>query len=387
MTIVLDSSSSGHLVSYGTSSVTISHTCAGANRLLLVMIGGGDATNVTSLTYNSVNLTLLQANAGAMIYYLVNPPAGTYNIVLTAPSVYTDLRVINASFTGVDQTTPYDNSQGGGSSTQFSPRSDTIVVSAGGLAVDVITCGTQTTVFTPSGAQTAIAGGGLGMAASYLPAATAMAWTWTTGSEQVGHSIAALKASSSAGDTTAPILTSPSATAVAITTVTGNVTTDEGNGTLYCYPSVNATETVATIKASGATQAITTAGAKSIGITGLTASTTYYLHFAHRDAAGNDSTRVSSASFTTSAAGSATITSQAFKNWSGTLLTGATIPKVAYVRLSDMTVVLSLTNQVTHASTAVLAVTNAALVAGVKYLLVTSDATAANRGVEPYTAV
>ncbi len=105
-----------------------------------------------------------------------------------------------------------------------------------------------------------------------------------------------------AADTTAPTLTSPGTSSVGSTTVTGNVTTDEANGTLYCLVTTNATETAATVKASGTTQAITTIGAKSINITGLTASTAYYAHFCHRDAAGNDSTVSNSASFTTSAA-------------------------------------------------------------------------------------
>lgn len=105
----------------------------------------------------------------------------------------------------------------------------------------------------------------------------------------------------SASDTTAPVLTSPTGTATGTTTASGTVVTDEANGTLYSLASTNATETAATVKASGATQTITTTGSKSASFTGLTASTTYYAHYVHRDAAGNDSTRVSSASFTTSA--------------------------------------------------------------------------------------
>ena len=106
------------------------------------------------------------------------------------------------------------------------------------------------------------------------------------------------------GDTTAPTLTSPGTSSVGSTTVTGDVTTDEANGTLYCLVTTNATETAATVKATGTTQTITTTGAKSINITGLTASTLYYAHFVHTDAAANDSTVSSSASFTTAAASS-----------------------------------------------------------------------------------
>ena len=113
-----------------------------------------------------------------------------------------------------------------------------------------------------------------------------------------------------AGDTTAPTLTSPSVTAVGSTTATGNISTDEGNGTLYSVVSTSATApNVAQIQAGNdhtgsaavwaGNQAISSTGAKTTSITGLTASTAYYAHFQHKDAANNNSTVVSSAQFTT----------------------------------------------------------------------------------------
>lgn len=113
--------------------------------------------------------------------------------------------------------------------------------------------------------------------------------------------IAHISVTAAAGDTTAPTLTVPTGTSTGSTTGSGTVTTNEANGTLYFLASINATETAATVKASGGTQAITTTGSKSVSFTVLTASTTYYAHFVHRDAAGNDSTVSNSTSFTTSA--------------------------------------------------------------------------------------
>lgn len=113
--------------------------------------------------------------------------------------------------------------------------------------------------------------------------------------------------STSAGaDTTAPVLSSPSASATGSTTGSGSVTTNEGNGTLYYLASTNATETAATIKASGATLAITSTGSKAVTVSGLNGSTPYYLHFVHVDAANNTSNVVDSSSFTTAAAGDTT---------------------------------------------------------------------------------
>lgn len=106
--------------------------------------------------------------------------------------------------------------------------------------------------------------------------------------------------SAPAGDTTAPTLTSPTASATGATTASGSVSTNEGNGTLYYLASANATEAAATVKA-GSSQAVTAIGAQNVTVSGLTASTSYYLHFVHTDAAANDSTVATSAQITTDA--------------------------------------------------------------------------------------
>lgn len=104
-----------------------------------------------------------------------------------------------------------------------------------------------------------------------------------------------------AADTTAPVLTSPTGTATGQTTASGTVSTDEANGTLYYLATTNSTESAATVKG-GSSQAVTATGEQSVSVTGLTAGTGYYLHYVHRDAAGNDSTVASSSLFTTDAA-------------------------------------------------------------------------------------
>lgn len=111
------------------------------------------------------------------------------------------------------------------------------------------------------------------------------------------------------GDTTAPVLTSPTGTATSGTTATVGATTDEGNGTLYCVVTTSATQpSVAQIKAGNdhtgsaaawsGNVAVSSAGAKTLNATGLTTATTYYAHFVHTDAAANDSVRVYSLAFT-----------------------------------------------------------------------------------------
>jgi len=108
---------------------------------------------------------------------------------------------------------------------------------------------------------------------------------------------------SGATDTTAPILSSPTGTKTGSTTASGTVSTDEANGTLYYLASENATETAATIK-TGSSQTVTATGVQNVSFTGLTASTLYYAHYVHDDAASNESNVQTSASFTTDAASS-----------------------------------------------------------------------------------
>lgn len=120
----------------------------------------------------------------------------------------------------------------------------------------------------------------------------------------------------SSGDTTAPVLTSPTGTQTGSTTATIGATTDEGNGNMYGVVTVSGTApSVAQIQAgqdnSGAaaayasSQSISSTGAKTFSATGLAASTAYYAHIQHKDAAGNDSTVVTSAQFTTTSGASA----------------------------------------------------------------------------------
>ena len=198
-----------------------------------------------------------------------------------------------------------------------------------------------------------------------------------------------------AGDTTPPNLTSPTGTQTGSTTATIGATTDEGNGTFYGVVSPSATPPTATQVMNGQTNAgvaapyagnvaVSSTGAKNLSATGLSPSTTYYAHLMHRDAAGNNSTVVTSASFTTAAAG--TIVGDPIKSDSGVGQGSVVIPKVMFIRISDLAVVLTLTNQTVTAGTNLLSVTNAALVAGTAYLRVLCNSDGSLAGAKAYTA-
>jgi hypothetical protein len=106
-------SNSGYKSGVGSASYTWSHTCTGTNRHLVVAIAmlsvGG--SSVSSITYNSVALTLIRARASAAgavrseIWGLVNPASGSNTIAVT---LSTDLDSVGnaSSFTGIHQTSP-----------------------------------------------------------------------------------------------------------------------------------------------------------------------------------------------------------------------------------------------------------------------------------------
>ena len=111
------------------SSVTLSHvTGTLVNGILVVKVGLRDATasdmTVTGVTYNGVALTKLRSDlwnsstyAREEIWYLINPPAGTYNVVVSATGTCDFINVVAETWQGVDQTNPWNAQAGSGTLT------------------------------------------------------------------------------------------------------------------------------------------------------------------------------------------------------------------------------------------------------------------------------
>lgn len=233
--------------------------------------GGSVTTNIVTLTVSAsaaANITLSGPTTGSVGSASSNFTAGADGIIV-----------------GTVVVTPNDGSQGG----TFSPT--TVSISSG----------------SPTGTFT------------YTAASTGTKTISTTNNGSLGNPTTIAYVAS---DTTPPTLSAPTATVTGFSTGSGTVTTNEANGTLYRYASTNATETATTVKAAALTQTVTATGVQSVTFTGLSPATTYYAHYVHRDAAGNDSTVANSASFTT---GAPTITSGALKRNDGTLVAGATL--------------------------------------------------------------
>lgn len=177
--------------------------------------------------------------------------------------------------------------------------------------------------------------------------------------EKAGAVSVASNASTPTIDTTPPTLSSPTGTQTGSTTATVGVTTNEANGTLHTFISTSSTPpSAANLKAgtgavgTSADQTISSTGAKSVSVTGLTAATAYYAHFLHEDAAGNNSSIATSAQFTTAAGSSSLSYTQTDTETSGDLsgkiitFSGKNIGTAA----SDRIVVVALQMQ-GHAST------------------------------------
>jgi len=105
MTIAFDAVSGG---SVSGTALTVAHTCAGSNRLLLSSIFGDSADVITGATYNGLAMTLVDKlfdGASSRFHYcfaLLAPATGTHNIVVSA-STSIIMGASSASYTGVLQ--------------------------------------------------------------------------------------------------------------------------------------------------------------------------------------------------------------------------------------------------------------------------------------------
>lgn len=118
MLIALDATTNGG--STGATTMIYPHTCSGGNRILLVAVANfqnaGSSDTVTAVYYNGKPLTLISPRVQIpgyggyweSLWYLINPPVGTYNVEIDLSSNVLIVYSASASYTGVDQTNPID---------------------------------------------------------------------------------------------------------------------------------------------------------------------------------------------------------------------------------------------------------------------------------------
>ena len=149
--VAVDAVGPGSMVT-NISTMSWNHTCSGSNRLLVVGIAMGtsssDASAVLSVTYNGTPMVSAgkrhandQSAGFGQLFYLVAPPTGTHTVTVTETgySGYYTLEGGSTSFTGVNQTTPGQNTV---SSIGSNPNPTLSVTSASGhMVVDVVVDG------------------------------------------------------------------------------------------------------------------------------------------------------------------------------------------------------------------------------------------------------
>lgn len=148
----------------GNSPFSISHTCSGSDRYLLVHIATGQ--NVSGVTYNGVAMTKLSeihltalVDIRLQVWGLKNPASGTHNVTVTPSGAPDSQRVNVSSWTGVDQTIPTgtvvtdtQDAQNG------SITSVALTTSANDMGVDAMM--TYSRTVSPGGTQNALTGSG-----------------------------------------------------------------------------------------------------------------------------------------------------------------------------------------------------------------------------------
>lgn len=155
----------------GTTTATRAHVCSGTNRVIVTMVTAWDAANdthsvVTGVTYAGTAMTKITdvlytgLHMTASAWYLINPAAGTNNVVVSMTGSTDSIGGETVSFTGASQVSQ-PNVFMSGTATTGTTRNDTFTTTVDGCyrcdvcqTYDYVINGVgagQTTVFTSGG--------------------------------------------------------------------------------------------------------------------------------------------------------------------------------------------------------------------------------------------
>ena len=185
---------------------TTLQTCYVGHHSFLTVDESPVQTNIASVTYNGVALTLQTRTTfesdDTHIYTLVAPATGApHDLVFNySPNVLFGAHIDPVCLSGVHQTTPIGNVVSSYSAAATSPRSDAISMTAGSLAYDIVTCNCTPTVVGSQTQNYNVVWGGERAASSRLLDATAMAWTFS-GTPRFAHSVVEIRAAGAAAPT------------------------------------------------------------------------------------------------------------------------------------------------------------------------------------------
>lgn len=138
---------------------TLSHTVSGTQKLLIVGISIGNPTvAIDTVTYSGQSLTKIRADQDASnkkrteLWYLVNPPSGTADVVVTSSSP-NKIAIGAMTLTNVDQSNPIGPNNGSfDNSGTTDPSVSVTTTTDNAMIVDVVSATTGT--MTATGSQT-----------------------------------------------------------------------------------------------------------------------------------------------------------------------------------------------------------------------------------------
>jgi hypothetical protein len=178
------------------STLTWAHTVdAGPQRILVVTVSVRGAVTISGITYGGIPLTFLQRQlinvsaATAEIWYLLNPPVGTANLIITESGT-ARFAAAAANYTNVNQVTPFGTPVTA-TGTTTSATVNVTGVAAGEVVIDALSKRDSTEIPTADFGQGVRAQYVAGVTASdiYSPGGTSfkigtgtinMLWTWST---------------------------------------------------------------------------------------------------------------------------------------------------------------------------------------------------------------
>jgi hypothetical protein len=188
----LDSQSTGDT---GATSMTISHTTSGSNRLMLVgiTIYNQGSETVSSVTYNGAALSPVGSvqrltESRVEIWSLVAPATGTHDVVITFNAQLSNNATAGAiTFTGVDQGTPL-GTFASASGDSAGPATVNVSSAANELVFDTVACrqcGGLTPDISQSPRWNQVISSGLHRGrASTAPGASSVTMSWTMGASR-----------------------------------------------------------------------------------------------------------------------------------------------------------------------------------------------------------
>jgi hypothetical protein len=185
-------------------SLTVSHACSGSDRVLVVTVSTWTTTDpapTPTATYNGVSMTqitthafpftLVDSFARITMFRLVAPATGANDIVISSATA--EIVLSAASYTGVDQTTPFDTPSATDINQPTSTISQVISSETGDMVIDGIIGFDMGTVSAGAGqTQRAANNNGGTVNSTFMSeeagaASVTMSDSWTNAIEDVGQ--------------------------------------------------------------------------------------------------------------------------------------------------------------------------------------------------------